>query len=124
MIGQKLEGILLGATGGRTYFSMRWLFDRKAEEEDDRQRTQTKIGPGNPAVAGGRRYPSVAWLSGGCTGATRPWNLQMPITVSAAGAVSSIEIARELRVPGNDTACEEGSTGRAKFHAPKHIRGS
>ena len=107
MIGQRLEGISPGATGGRTYFSIRWLFDRKAEEEDDRQRTQTKLDPSIPQLpAGGGihplpNYPADA-LAQHAHGICK-----MHVTVSAAGAVSSIKITQSTGSGSLDEACKE-----------------
>jgi TonB family protein len=107
MIGQRLEGISPGETGGRTYFSIRWLFDRKAEEEDDRQRPQVKVDPSIPQLpaSGGihplPNYPADAFAQhahGIC---------KMHITVSATGAVSSIEITQSTGTGSLDDACKE-----------------
>jgi TonB family protein len=107
MIGQKLEGILPGATGGRTYFSIRWLFDRKAEEEDDRQRTQTKLDPSIPQLpADGAIHPLPAYPADAL--AQHAHGIcKMHVTVSATGAVSSIEITQSTGSGSLDDACKE-----------------
>jgi TonB family protein len=105
VIGQTLEGTLPGATGGRTYFRFHWVFDRK--EEDVRQRPQTQLDPSIPQLpaAGAIRplpgYPAEA-LAQHAHGICK-----MHITVSAAGAVSSIEITQSTGSGSLDEACKE-----------------
>lgn len=107
MIGQRLEGILTGASGGRTYFSIRWLFDRKAEEEDDRQRTKTQVDPSIPQLpAGGAMYPLPNYPADAL--AQRAHGIcKMHIAVSAAGSASSIEITQSTESASLDDACRE-----------------
>jgi TonB family protein len=107
MIGQRLEGLLPGAPGGRTYFAIRWLFERKVEEEDDRQRRQIQNDPSIPQlpVEGGihplPNYPADAL-------AQRAHGIcKMHVIVSAAGAASSIEITQSTGSELLDGACKE-----------------
>jgi TonB family protein len=106
MIGQRLEGIAPGASGGRTYYSIRWLFDRKAEEEDDRQRPKTQADPLIPQLpADGAIHPLPGYPADAL--AQRAHGIcKMHITVSATGAVSSIEITQSTG-SSLDEACKE-----------------
>jgi TonB family protein len=107
MIGQRLEGQLPGAPGGRTYFSIRWLFDRKADEEDDRQRPQIKLDPSIPQLpASGGIHPLPNYPADAL--AQRAHGIcKMHITVSSAGAASFIEIAQSTGSESLDDACKE-----------------
>jgi TonB family protein len=107
MIGQRLEGLLPGATGGRTYFPVYWVFERKQDEEDVRKRPQIKLDPSIPQLPadGGihplPKYPAEALVQrahGIC---------KMHITVSEAGTVSSIEITQSTGSGSLDEACKE-----------------
>jgi TonB family protein len=106
MIGQRLEGVA-GASGGRTYFSIRWLFDRKAEEEDDRHRAKTQVDPSIPQLpADGAIHPLPGYPADAL--AQHAHGIcKMHITVSAAGAVSSIEITQSTGSTSLDDACKE-----------------
>jgi TonB family protein len=105
MIGQRLEGMLPGATGGRTYFPVYWVFD--AKEWDVPQRPRIKLDPSIPQLPadGGIRplpnYPEDAL-------AQRAHGIcKMHIAVSATGAVSSIEITQSTGTGSLDEACKE-----------------
>jgi TonB family protein len=107
MIGQRLEGILPGATGGRTYFSIRWLFDRKQEEEDVRKKSDIRLDPSIPQLpADGAIHPLPNYPADAL--AQRSHGIcKMHITVSAAGAASSIEITQSTGSESLDEACKE-----------------
>jgi TonB family protein len=106
-IGQRLEGSLPGEGGGRTYFSIRWLFDRKAEEEDDRQRIHTRLDPSIPQLpAGGATHPLPTYPADALL--QRAQGIcKMHLIVSAAGAVSSIEMTQSTGSESLDNACKE-----------------
>jgi len=126
MIGQRLEGMSPGATGGRTYCSIRWLFDRKAEEEDNRQRPQVKVDPSIPQLppSGGihplRNYPADA-LAQHAHGICK-----MHITVSRRkraglwhdGTCDSLALAAIVSYWAKRDACGPCDGGGLAAHAP------
>jgi TonB family protein len=107
MIGQRLEGILPGATGGRTYYAIRWVFDRKAEEEDDRQRTHTKLDPSIPQLPENNAIHPLPSYPADALAQHAHGICKMHIAVSATGAVSSIDITQSTGSGSLDEACKE-----------------
>jgi TonB family protein len=103
-IGQKLEG-MPSETGGRTYFRIYWVFDR--EEEDVRQRPRIKLDPSIPQLpADGAIHPLPGYPADAL--AQRAHGIcKMHITVSPAGAASSIEITQSTGSVSLDEACKE-----------------
>jgi TonB family protein len=104
VIGQRLEGTLPSERGGQTYFRYYWLFD-KAEDVAPRQPAQLDPSIPQLAVDGAIHplpdYPADA-LTEGAHGICK-----MHITVSAAGAVSTIEITQSTGSGSLDEACKE-----------------
>jgi TonB family protein len=105
VIGQRLEGILPGETGGRTYFRFNWIFDRK--EQDDGQRSKIQLDSSIPQLpAEGAIHPLPDYPVDAL--AQRAHGIcKMHVTVSAAGAVSSIEITQSTGSGSLDDACKE-----------------
>jgi TonB family protein len=105
VIGQKVEGMSPGESGGRTYFPIHWVFYPK--EADIPRQPQIKLDPSIPQLPadGGMhplpKYPADA-LAQHAHGICR-----MHVTVSAAGAVSSIEITQSTGSGSLDEACKE-----------------
>jgi TonB family protein len=110
-IGQRLEGMLPGETGGRTYFRIYWVFDR--EEEDVRQRPRIQLDPSIPQLpADGAIHPLPNYPADAL--AQRAHGIcKMHITVSATGAVSSIEITQSTGSGSLDEACKEAVSASA-----------
>jgi TonB family protein len=104
-IGQKLEGMLPGETGGRTYFRFYWLFDPKEENVGSRPPIQLDRSiPQLPAGGGIHplpNYPAEAL-------AQRAHGIcKMHMTVSAEGVASSIEITQSTGSGSLDEACKQ-----------------
>lgn len=105
VIGQRLEGILPSSTGGRTYFRFYWLFDPAEEDVGQRPKIQLDLSiPRLPADGAMRLLPNypVDALAQHAHGICK-----MHITVSATGAVSSIEITQSAGSGSLDDACKE-----------------
>jgi TonB family protein len=104
-IGQRLEEMLPGETGGRTYFPIYWLFDPK--EGDVPQGPRIQLDPSIPQLpAGGAMHPLPNYPADAL--AQRAHGIcKMHITVSAAGAVSSIELTQSTGSESLDDACKE-----------------
>jgi TonB family protein len=105
VIGQRLEGLLSGETGGRKYFRFYWVFDRK--EEGVRQRPPIQLDPSIPQLpADGAIHPLPGYPADAL--AQHAHGIcKMHVTVSAAGAVSSIEITQSTGSGSLDDACKE-----------------
>jgi TonB family protein len=104
-IGQKLEGMLPGETGGRTYFRFYWLFDPKEENVGSRPPIQLDRSipqlPADGAILPLPGYPADAL-------AHRDHGIcKVHIAVSPAGAISSIEITQSTGSNSLDGACKE-----------------
>jgi TonB family protein len=104
-LGRRFEGLPEGHLGGRTFFSIHWLFQLKTDEVP--QRVKIKLDPSIPQLpAGGAmhplpNYPAEALAHGGhgiC---------KMHVAVSADGAASSIEITQSTGSASLDGACKE-----------------
>jgi len=105
VIGQRLEGVLPGETGGRTYFRFYWVFDRT--EEDVRQRPQIQLDPSIPQLpADGAIHPLPGYPADALTQHAHGI-CKLHITASATGAVSSIEITQSTGSESLDDACKE-----------------
>jgi TonB family protein len=104
VIGQRLEGTLPGESGGRTYFRCYWLFDK---EEDVGPRQPAQLDPSIPQLpVDGAIHPLPNYPADAL--AQRAHGIcKMHITVSAAGAVSSIEITQSTGSGSLDEACKE-----------------
>jgi TonB family protein len=108
VIGQKVEGMLPGETGGQTHSPIHWIFNHK--EGDVPQPLQIKLDPSIPQLpAGGAmnplpNYPADA-LAQHAHGICK-----MHISVSPAGVVSSIEITQSTGSVSLDEACKEAVT--------------
>jgi len=104
VIGQKLEGMLPGETGGRTYFRIYWVFDRA---EMGLPPPRIKLDPSIPQLpAGGAMHPLPNYPADALAEHARGI-CKMHVTVSAAGAVSSIEITQSTGSGSLDEACKE-----------------
>jgi TonB family protein len=110
-IGQRLEGMLPGESGGRGYFPIYWVFD--AKESDAPQRPPIKLDRSIPQLpANGGIHPLPSYPADAL--AQRVHGIcKMQITVSAAGAVSSIEITQSTGSESLDDACKEAVTKSA-----------
>jgi TonB family protein len=104
VIGQRLEG-MPSEIGGRTYFRFYWVFDRK--ESDVGQRPQTQLDPSIPQLpADGAIHPLPGYPADAL--AQRAHGIcRMHVTVSATGAVSSVEITQSTGSGSLDEACKE-----------------
>jgi TonB family protein len=105
VIGQRLEGMLPGESGARTYFRFYWLFDPK--EDNAGARPPTRLDPSIPQLpADGAIHPLPGYpaeaLAQNAHGICK-----MHVTVSAAGAVSSIEITQSTGSGSLDEACKD-----------------
>jgi hypothetical protein len=58
VIGQRLDGLLRGESGGRTYFRFYWVFDRKEEGQNHQIKLDPSI-PQLPAVGGSIRCLAI-----------------------------------------------------------------
>jgi TonB family protein len=105
VIGQKVEGMSPGEGGGRTYFPIHWVFYPK--EPDIPRQPQIKLDPSIPQLpAAGAIHPLPSYPADAL--AQRAHGIcKMHITVSAAGAVSSIEITQSTGSESLDEACKE-----------------
>ena len=124
-IGQRLEGMLSGETGGRTYVRIYWLFDPK--EGDVPQRPRIQLDPSIPQLsAGGAMHPLPNYPADAL--AQRAHGIcKMHITVSAAGAVSSIELTQSTGSESLDDACKEAIYESAfvpATHGPAPVSGA
>jgi TonB family protein len=104
VIGQRLEGTLPSESGGRTYFRYHWLFDK---EEDVVPRQPAQLDPSIPQLpVDGAIHPLPDYPADAL--AQRAHGIcKMHVTVSAAGAVSAIEITQSTGSGSLDEACEE-----------------
>lgn len=108
MIGQKVEGMLPGDTGGQTHVPIHWVFGYKPE--DAPPQAKIILDPSIPQLpAGGAihplpNYPADA-LAQHAHGICK-----MHIAVSAVGAVSSIEITQSTGSASLDSACKQAVT--------------
>jgi TonB family protein len=104
VIGQKLEETLPSETGGRTYFRIQWLFDRN---EVGVAPPQIKLDPAIPKLpAEGAIHPLASYPADAL--AQHAHGIcKMHIAVSAAGAVSSIEMTQSTGSESLDDACNE-----------------
>jgi TonB family protein len=103
-IGRRLEGLTDGESGGRTFFPIHWVFDPK--EGDVRQRLQIKLDPSIPQLPAGAMHPLPSYPADALVQHAHGI-CKMHITVSAAGAVSSIEITQSTGSGSLDEACKE-----------------
>jgi TonB family protein len=104
-IGQRLEGMLPGESGGRGYFPIYWVFD--AKESDAPQRPPIKLDPSIPQLpADGGIHPLPNYPADAL--AQRAHGIcKMHVSVTAAGAASSIEITQSTGSVSLDEACKE-----------------
>lgn len=103
-LGRRFEGLPEGHSGGRTFFSIHWVFQLKAG--DVPEHVKMKLDPSIPQLpAGGAMHPLPAYpadaLAQNAHGICK-----MHIAVSAAGAVSSIEITQSTGSGSLDDACK------------------
>jgi TonB family protein len=108
VIGQKVEGMLPGETGGQTHTPIHWIFNYK--EGDVPQPAQIKLDPSIPQLpAGGAMNPLPKYPADAL--AQRDHGIcKMHITVSPAGVVSSIEITQSTGSASLDNACKQAVT--------------
>jgi TonB family protein len=108
VIGQKVEGMLPGETGGQTHSPIRWVFNYK--EGDVPQLPKIKLDPSIPQLpVGGAMNPLPNYPAD--ARAQRAHGIcKMHIAVSAAGAVSSIEITQSTGSASLDNACKQAVT--------------
>ncbi|HTD74312.1 MAG TPA: energy transducer TonB [Steroidobacteraceae bacterium] len=104
-IGQRLEGMLPGKSGGRGHFAIYWVFD--AKESNAAQRPPIKLDPSIPQLpADGGIHPLPTYPADAL--ARRAHGIcKMHISVSAGGVVSSIEITQSTGSESLDDACKE-----------------
>jgi TonB family protein len=108
VIGQKVEGMLPGETGGQTHVPIHWVFGFKPE--DVPQLPKIQLDPSIPQLpAGGPMHPLPNYPADAL--AQRAHGIcKMHIAVSAAGAVSSIEITQSTGSASLDNACKQAVT--------------
>jgi TonB family protein len=104
-LGRRFEGLPEGHSGGRTFFPIQWV--AHPEQGDVPRPPQIKLDPSIPQLpAGGAMHPLPAYpadaLAQNAHGICK-----MHIAVSAAGAVSSIEITQSTGSGPLDEACKE-----------------
>ncbi len=104
-LGRRFEGLPEGHSGGRTFFSIHWVFQLKTEEVPEQ--VKIKLDPSIPQLpAGGGMHPLPNYPADAL--AQRSHGIcKMHITVSAAGAASSIEITQSTGSASLDDACKE-----------------
>src|ERR1700689_1521091 len=104
-LGRRFEGLPEGHLGGRTFFSIHWVFQLKAGEVP--QQVKTNLDPSIPLLpAGGAMHPLPNYPADAL--AQRAHGIcRMQIAVSATGAVSSIEITQSTGTGSLDEACRE-----------------
>jgi TonB family protein len=103
-IGRRLEGLADGESGGRTFFPIHWVFDPK--EGDVRPQLQIKLDPSIPQLPAGAMHPLPSYQADALVQHAHGI-CKMHITVSAAGAVSSIAITQSTGSGSLDEACKE-----------------
>jgi TonB family protein len=104
-IGRRFESLPDGDPGGRTFFTIHWVFN--LEEGEHPQQVKIRSDPAIPQLpAGGAMHPLPHYpadaLAQGAHGICK-----MHITVAASGAVSSIEITQSTGSGSLDEACKE-----------------
>jgi TonB family protein len=104
-LGRRFEGLPEGHLGGRTFFPIQWVIH--PEEADVPQQVKIKLDPSIPQLpARGAMHPLPAYPADAL--AQHAHGIcKMHITVSAAGAVSSIEIIQSTGTGSLDEACKE-----------------
>jgi TonB family protein len=105
VIGQKVEGMSLGESGGRTYFPIHWVFYPK--EADIPRQPQIKLDPSIPQLPADSAIHPLPGYPADALAERAHGICKMHITVSAAGTVSAIEITQSTGSGSLDEACKE-----------------